>query len=170
MRCELRNVEAVPVLDRLDAYLTQLASYVLPKSALAKAVTYARNQWEALRCYTKDGRLTIDNNVSERTLRHQAIGRKNRLFLGSQDAGSRAAMLYTILAGAKRHRIEPWAYVRELLMRRHADDQGLEDMLPDHWAAQHPESVLNYRLEESRNKAAITRDRRSRRRAKAKSR
>jgi transposase len=170
VRCELRNVEAVPVLDRLDAYLTQLASSVLPKSALAKAVTYARNQWQALRCYTKDGRLTIDNNVSERTLRHQAIGRKNWLFLGSQDAGSRAAVLYTILAGAKRHRIEPWAYVRELLMRRHADDERLDDMLPDHWAAQHPESVLNYRLEESRNKAATQRDRRSRRRLQTKSR
>ena len=170
MRCKLRNVEAVPVLDRLDVYLTQLASYVLPKSALAKAVTYARNQWEALRCYTKDGRLTIDNNVSERTLRHQAIGRKNWLFIGSQDAGSRAAMLYTILAGAKRHRLEPWAYVRELLMRRHADDARLEDMLPDHWAAQHPECVLNYRLEESRNKAATQRDRRSRRRLQTESR
>jgi transposase len=169
VRCELRNVEAVPVLDRLDAYLTQLASSVLPKSALAKAVTYARNQWQALHCYTKDGRLTIDNNVSERTLRHQAIGRKNWLFLGSQDAGSRAAVLYTILAGAKRHRIEPWAYVRELLMRRHADDERLDDMLPDHWAAQHPESVLNYRLEESRNKAATQRDRRTRRRLQTKS-
>ena len=102
--------------------------------------------------------------------RQEDIGRKNWLFLGSQDAGSRAAVLYTILAGAKRHRLEPWAYVRELLMRRHADDARLEDMLPDHWAAQHPESVLTYRLEESRNKAAITRDRRSRRRAQAKSR
>jgi transposase len=169
-RRELRNVEAVPVLDRLDAYLIRLASYVLPKSALAKAVTYARNQWDALRCYTQDGRLTIDNNVSERTLRHQAIGRKNWLFLGSQDAGPRAAVLYTILAGAKRHRIEPWAYVRELLMRRHADDVRLEDMLPDHWAAQHPECVLNYRLEESRNKAATQRDRRSRRRLQTESR
>jgi len=114
--------------------------------------------------------LTIDNNVSERTLRHQAIGRKNWLFIGSQDAGSRAAMLYTILASAKRHRLEPWAYVRELLMRRHADDARLEDMLPDHWAAQHPECVLNYRLEESRNKAATQRDRRSRRRLQTKSR
>ncbi|MGA9671744.1 MAG: IS66 family transposase [Terracidiphilus sp.] len=169
-RCELRHREAAPILDRLDVYLAQLKSHVLPKSALAKALTYARNQWDALRCYTQDGRLTIDNNTSERTLRHQAIGRKNWLFLGSQAAGPRAAVLYTILAGAKRHRIEPWAYVRELLMRLHADDKCHEDMLPDHWAAQHPESVLTYRLEESRNKAAITRDRRSRRRAQAKSR
>jgi transposase len=107
-----------------------------------------------VRCYTTDGRLTIDNNTSERTLRHQAIGRKNWLFLGSTNAGPRAAVLYTILAGAKRHRIEPWAYVRELLMRLHADDIRLDEMLPDNWAARYPEAVLTHRLEESRAKAA----------------
>ena len=164
-RCELRRVEAEPVLDKLEASLAQLAPSVLPKSAFAKAITYARNQWEALRCYTSDGRLTIDNNTSERTLRHQAIGRKNWLFLGSKNAGPRAAVLYTILAGAKRHRLEPWTYVRELLMRLHADDARLEDMLPDRWAAGHPECVLGHRLDESRAKAAATRDRRQRRRA-----
>ena len=73
-------------------------------------------------------------------------------------------MLYTILAGAKRHRIEPWAYVRELLMRLHADDIRLEEMLPDRWAAAHPAAVLTHRLEESRTKAATQRDRRQRRR------
>ena len=163
-RRELRQLEAEPVLDKLEAYLDTLASTVLPKSALAKAVTYARNQWSALRCYTTDGRLTIDNNVSERTLRHQAIGRKNWLFLGSENAGPRAAVLYTILTGAKRHRIEPWAYLRELLVRTHAADSQLDKMLPDRWAAEHPEAVLTHRLEESRNKAAIKRDRRRRRR------
>ena len=92
--------------------------------------------------------------MSERTLRHQAIGRKNWLFLGSEQAGPRAAVLFTILAGAKRHRIEPWAYLRELLLRLHADDSRLDEMLPDRWAADHPESILTYRLEESRQKAA----------------
>ena len=161
----LRRAEADPALDKLEVYLMQLARTVLPKSALAKAVTYARNQWDALRCYTADGRLTIDNNTSERTLRHQAIGRKNWLFLGRESAGPRAAVLYTILAGAKRHRLEPWAYVRELLMRTHADDNRLEEMLPDRWANQHPEAVLTHRLEESRNKAARKREQRRRRRA-----
>ena len=47
-------------------------------------------------------------------------------------------MLYTILAGAKRHHIEPWAYVRDLLLRLHADDPCLEEMLPDRWAHPHP--------------------------------
>jgi len=164
-RCSLRCAEANPVLDKLEAYLAKLATTVLPKSVLAKAVSYACNQWDALRCYTTDGRLTIDNNTSERTLRHQAIGRKNWLFLGSENAGPRATVLYTILAGAKRHRIEPWTYIRELLMRRHADDTRLEEMLPDRWATQHPEAVLQHRLEESRAKAAAKRDRRQRRRA-----
>jgi len=104
-RRELRAGQANPVLEKIEAYLAELAPRALPKSSLAKAVTYARNQWAALRRYTENGRLTIDNNVSERTLRHQAIGRKNYLFLGSETAGPRAAVLYTILAGAKRHRI-----------------------------------------------------------------
>jgi hypothetical protein len=164
-RRELRLREAIPVLDKIEAYLAELATRVLPKSSLAKAVTYARNQWEALRVYTVDGRLTIDNNVSERTLRHQAIGRKNYLFLGSEAAGPRAAVLYTILAGAKRHRIEPWAYVRDLLLRLHAEDLRLEEMLPDRWAVAHPEAILTHRLEESRAKAARTRRRRAHRRA-----
>ena len=132
----------------------------LPKSGLGKAVWYASNQWQALYRYTEDGRLTIDNNVSERTLRHQAIGRKNWLFLGSEQAGPRAAVLFTILAGAKRHRIEPWTYLRELLLRLHDDDSNVDEMLPDRWAVQYPEGVLTYRLEESRRKAAA----RSRRR------
>lgn len=167
-RRELRVAEANPVLDKIEAYLAELATAVLPKSSLAKAVRYARNQWQALRRYTEDGRLTIDNNVSERTLRHQAIGRKNYLFLGSEAAGPRAAVLYTIMAGAKRHRIEPWAYVRDLLLRLHADDQCLEEMLPDRWAAAHPEAILNHRLEESRTKAIRSRARRAHRRARHK--
>ena len=164
-RLQLRIAEAIPVLDKIGAYLTGLARTVLPKSSLAKAVNYARNQWAALRRYTEDGRLTIDNNVSERTLRHQAIGRKNWLFLGSEAAGPRAAVLCTILAGAKRHRIEPWCYVRDLLLRLHADDLRLDEMLPDRWAAAHPEAVLTHRLDESRAKAARTRARRAHRRA-----
>jgi transposase len=163
-RLQLRVAESIPVLNKIEAYLTGLARTVLPKSGLAKAVNYTQNQWAALRRYTEDGRLTIDNNVSERTLRHQAIGRKNWLFLGSEAAGPRAAVLCTILAGAKRHRIEPWCYVRDLLLRLHADDPQLDEMLPDRWAAAHPEAILTHRLDESRARAARTRARRAHRR------
>ncbi len=165
VRQALRQLESVPILDRLEKYLDEVSPRTLPKSALGKAITYARNQRAALRRYVSDGRLTIDNNVSERTLRLQAIGRKNWEFLGSEAAGPRAAVLFTILAGAKRHRLEPWAYVRDLLLRMSTGETDLEPLLPDRWAASHPEHVLQHRLDESRQKAARQKGRRERRRA-----
>jgi transposase len=164
-RLALRQRESVPILDRIEAKLEELSGRVLPKSAIGKAVTYARNQWAALRRYTSDGRLTIDNNVSERTLRLQAIGRKNWEFLGSAGAGPRAAVLFTILAGAKRHHLEPWAYVRDVLLRLSAGETELASLLPDRWAASHPEHVLQHRLDESRRRAARQKATRERRRA-----
>jgi transposase len=166
-RQALRQRESVLILDRIEAYLDELSPRVLPKSALGKAMTYARNQRAALRQYVSDGRLTIDNNISERTLRLQAIGRKNWEFLGSEAAGPRAAVLFTILAGAKRHRLEPWAYVRDVLLRLSAGETDLEALLPDRWAASHPEHVLQHRLEESRRKAARRKEKREQRRASA---
>jgi transposase len=165
VRQVLRQQEAVPILDRLENYLAELKQRNLPKSALVKAVNYARNQWAALRRYTTDGRLTIDNNVSERTLRLQAIGRRNWTFLGSAAAGPRAAVLFTILAGAKRHRLEPWAYLHDVVLRLCAGETDLESLLPDRWAASHPEHVLQHRLDESRRKASRQQATRQTRRA-----
>jgi len=164
-RLALRQTEAVPTLERLRAELDAMASRLLPKSALAQAVTYALNQWQALCRYTEDGRLTIDNNVSERRLRDQAIGRKNWLFLGSDAAGPRAAVLCTILAGAKRHRLEPWAYLRDVIVQVSVDasEPTLAGLLPNRWALAHPEHILTHRLEESRQKAQRRDQRRARR-------
>jgi hypothetical protein len=105
------------------------------------------------------------NNVSEQTVRPQAIGRKNWEFLGSEAAGPRAAVLFTILAGAKRHRLEPWVYLRDVVLRLSAGETDLEALLPDRWAASHPEHVLTYRLDESRRKAARQQAERKGRRA-----
>jgi transposase len=164
-RQALRQLESVPILDRIKNYLDDLSRRMLPKSALGKAITYGRNQWKALERYVTDGRLTIDNNVSERTLRLQAIGRKNWEFLGSADAGPRAAVLFTILAGAKRHRLEPWAYLRDVLLHVSAGETDLEPLLPDRWGANHPQHVLQHRLDESRRKATRQKEARQRRRA-----
>jgi hypothetical protein len=83
----LRQQESMPILNRIENYLDELSRRTLPKSALGNAITYAPNQWEALRRYVSDGRLCIDNNLSEQTVRLQAIGRKNWEFLGSAEAG-----------------------------------------------------------------------------------
>jgi transposase len=167
-RQSLRQRESMPILDRIQQFLDESSQRSLPKSALGKAITYARNQWVALRRYTSDGRLTIDNNFSERTVRVQAIGRKNWEFLGSAQAGPRAATLFTILAGAKRHRLEPWVYVREVVQRLCAGETDLEGLLPDRWAATHPEHVLQHRLDESRRRATWQKERRQSRRARLK--
>jgi transposase len=165
-RRAMRQAEAVPILERLRAELDRLDAKLLPKSALAQAITYALNQWRALCRYTEDGRLTIDNNVSERRLRDQAIGRKNWMFLGSAEAGPRAAVICTIIAGAKRHRLEPWAYVRDVILQLAVDasPERVATLLPDRWALAHPELVLSHRLEESRQKAQRRDQRRSNRR------
>jgi len=63
-RRELRLAEANPVLDKIEGYWAELVRTALPKRSLGKAVTYARNQWEALRRYREDGRLTIDNTIA----------------------------------------------------------------------------------------------------------
>jgi transposase len=165
-RRALRQAEAVPILERIRAELDRLSIKLLPKSGLAQAVTYALNQWRALCRYTEDGRLTIDNNVSERRLRDQAIGRKNWMFLGSVEAGPRAAVLCTIIAGAKRHRLEPWAYLHDVILQLSVDasPEILTSLLPDRWALAHSEHVLHHRLEESRQKAQRRDQRRANRR------
>ena len=165
-RRALRQAEAVPILERLRGELDRLSSKLLPKSAPAQAVTYALNQWRALCRYTEDGRLTIDNNVSERRPRDQAIGRKNWMFLGNAEAGARAAVLCTIIAGAKRHRLEPWAYLHDVILQLSVDasPELSAGLLPDRWASAHPEHVLSYRLEESRQKARRRDQRRANRR------
>jgi transposase len=154
-RCAMRQAEAMPILGRLREELGRLSVKLLPKSALALSVTYALNQWQALCRYTEDGRLSIDNNVSERRLRDQAIGRKNWMFLGSDEAGSRAAVLCTIIAGAKRHRLEPWAYLHDVILQLSVDAsvEISAGLLPDRWALAHPDHVLTHRLDESRQKA-----------------
>ena len=126
-RLALRQAESIPILRRMGAWLKvddegvlskkALPDGVLPKSSTGKAVRYLLNNWKALNVFTTNGRLTIDNNLSERTVRALAIGRKNWQFIGSEPAGYRMAVLFTIMANAKRHHLEPFAYVRDLLMK-----------------------------------------------------
>ena len=116
---------------------------------------------------TEDGRLEIDNNFTERTLRLCAISRKNWLFVGSDQGGETAATCFSILAGAKRHRIEPLAYVRALLVALASAEVDLESLLPDEWIKAHPEHFLRYRRDEAEAAAQARRRRRVRRRAKA---
>ena len=168
-RLAARQERSLPVLKRLEEYLREQKGLALPKSQFGKAINYALNQWEALLLYASDGRLEIDNNSSERTLRPCAIGRKNWMFFGSDRGGETAAILMSILAGAKRHGIEPFEYVRQLLIALSSADVDLRSLLPDVWIAAHPEHFLQYRRDEAEAAARARKRRREKRRAESKS-
>jgi hypothetical protein len=165
-RRAVRQERSVPILDRLEAYLREQKDGALPKSKYGQAIAYVLNHRDQLRRYTEDGRLEIDNNTSERTLRLCAIGRNNWLFVGSDRGGETAAICFTILANAKRYQIEPFAYVRALLIALSSDQVDLESLLPDVWIAAHPEHVLQYRRDEAEAAASTRRRRRALRRSK----
>ena len=108
---------------------------ILPKSRLGQACAYALSNEVALRRYCTDGRLAIDNNVSERRLREFVIGRKNWLFFGSPEAARRSAIVMTVLSSARRHGLNEWEYLVDVLYRlSDLSSEGLlSDLLPDRW-------------------------------------
>jgi transposase len=110
----LRQAEAVPILDEFHQWLEETKLEVLPKSKIGEAVSYALNQWQAFERYCDEGFLSIDNNLSERMVKPCAMGRKAWLFLGSENGGATAAILYSLTASAKANRVHPFFYVRDV--------------------------------------------------------
>jgi transposase len=164
-RRELRQSAAKPVMQRMKAWLDSPASRLLPKLALTEAVNYIRNHWDALQVYLNNGAVPIDNNDTERDLRMIGLGRKNWLFIGSEEAGPRAAILMTVLHTAHRHNLDEVEYLRDILTRLSQGDTDYESMLADRWKAAHPEAVRKFREEERRDKADRKQFRRAKRRA-----
>lgn len=132
----MRQERSQPLLGDLKAYLERERPKVLPKSPIAQAIGYTLSNWEALVRYAKDGDLEIDNNAAERSLRGVAVGRRNWTFFGSDNGGHTAAVLSSLIATAKRHHIDPFAYLRDVFARISAHPQNrLEELLPDQWKA-----------------------------------
>ncbi|HPM22197.1 MAG TPA: IS66 family transposase, partial [Thermotogota bacterium] len=130
----LRQKESRPILDAIEKRLEQWAGETLPKSPMGQAIGYARGQWQALTRYTEDGLLSIDNNLAERVLRMVAIGRKNWLFVGHDNGGRRAAVIYSLVASCKLCGIDPFAYLRDILTRISTHPASrIEELLPRNW-------------------------------------
>jgi transposase len=116
-RLALRQDQSVAVLARIDEVRQALTKTVLPKSPLGGALGYIHNQWQALNRFVEDGRLYIDNNGAENQLRVVAVGRKNWLFAGSLDGARRAALLYSLVQSCKLAGVEPFHYLKDVLLR-----------------------------------------------------
>lgn len=123
---------------------------VLPKSPIGKAFTYTLNQWEALLRYADDGHLDIDNNAAERVIRPIAIGRKNYLFVGSNRGGHTAAVIYSLIESAKRHKLNPFEYLRDILQKLpDTKISDLEKFLPDKWKAAQEKLIQGKAIQEN---------------------
>jgi transposase len=137
-RLALRQARSEPVLERIKNWLDAESEIVLPRSPMAQAIQYTQNQWDALCVYTTKGFLNIDNNASERALKRVAIGRKNWLFAGTDEAAANHAKLWSLIASCERHNLDPQRYLTSVLAKlpfvQEGDPQELEQFLPDVWA------------------------------------
>jgi transposase len=127
----LRTEKALPVIEALKKWLLAAKPGVLPKSPMGKAIDYTLPRIEALTVYTTDGRLQIDNNPTENAIRPIALGRKNYLFAGSQDAAQNAAMFYSLFATCKVKGINPYSWLAETLKKIGSHPVNrIEELLP----------------------------------------
>jgi len=125
-RKALRLEKAKPVLDTLKKWLDTHVDDVLPKSAVGKAISYTRNEWSRLTAYLEDGRLEIDNNGGERSIKPFVIGHKNWLFCNTASGATASAVIYSLLQSAKANELalNEWlTFVLEELPRCTTDDE-----------------------------------------------
>ena len=164
-RRSLRQSESLPIWEEIGAYLSSEAvANVMPKELFGQAITYLRNNIEALRVHLGDGLVPIDNNDTEQLMKQVALGRKNWMFIGSIDAGNRAADLLSIVSSATRNDLDVFVYVKDVLDKLLGGCRDFEAMRPDVWKLTHPEAVRIYRQDERRHRAEVKSAKRANRR------
>ena len=136
-RLAARRDQSRPVVDELHAKLLHWhqSHTHLPKSPVGGAIRYALGQWPNLTVFLEDGRVEIDNNLVENTIRPSAVGKKNWLFIGDAKAGDRAAVFYTLLGNCRRHGVDAHAYLLDLFTRLPSlTNQRIKEITPAAWA------------------------------------
>ncbi|WP_163341003.1 IS66 family transposase [Desulfopila sp. IMCC35008] len=114
---DLRQKEAKPILEKMHAWLIKKSMHLVPKSLLGKAVAYALNQWNRLKCYIDFPFATPDNNLAENAIRPFCVGRRNWLFAGTPAGAEASATIYSLVETAKANSLEPYRYLRYLFER-----------------------------------------------------
>jgi len=133
-RLQMRQERSQPLWDEMHVWLQLERTRVPDGSAIAKAIDYSLNHWVGLGRFLLDGDVPIDNNHVENRIRPWALGRRNWLFIGSQLAGERAAVVMSLLQSAKLNGHEPWAYLKDVLTRLPTQlNSRIEELLPHKW-------------------------------------
>ena len=136
-RAAVRMSQSRPICKRLHRALTlfKKSRRYLPRSAFGQAIDYALSNWPLLGVYLEDGRIQIDNNLVENSIRPTALGKKNWLFFGDADAGKRSAVLYTIIESCRCRGINPHSYLRDVLTRLPSmTNWQVKHVTPEAWA------------------------------------
>jgi transposase len=116
-RLKLRQREARPIFMDVGQLIATMRKDVLPKSPLGKALGYAQNQWPAMARYLEVAQAELDNNSTEHSLRGVVLGRRNWLHVGQEAGGEKAANLFSLMITCKRLKVEPYAYLHDILRR-----------------------------------------------------
>lgn len=111
---KIREKRSRHIVDAFFSWCDAEASSVLDDTPISAGIRYARNQRVGLAQFLEDGRLPIHNNLSELALRREAVGRRNWLFVGSDDGGAVNATFTSLLASAQLCEVKPWSYLRDV--------------------------------------------------------
>jgi transposase len=142
-RRHLRQVKAEPLAKMLHSWLTEQRLKLATADTTAKAIDYALSNWRALTHYLDDGDVPIDNNAAENAIRPLCLGLKNWLFVGSAQAGERAAVLMSLIESAKLNDHDPWVHLKDVLERLPTlKNRDLAQLLPHNWRAPTPAPAL----------------------------
>jgi transposase len=130
----MRKLRSADLMRQWREWLDENQPLHPPQSPIGKAITYALNNWESLTVFLENARLSLDNNLSERQLRIIAIGRKNFLFLGHDDAGDNMAVLQTLISSCELNGVNPAEYLTDVLIRIQTHPANrIDELLPDRW-------------------------------------
>jgi transposase len=133
-RLQMRRERSGPLLAEFKVWLLDKRTQLANADVTAKAIDYTLRRWAALTVHLQDARIPIDNNAVENAIRPIALGRKNWLFVGSQQAGERAATLMSLIESAKLNGHDAWAYLKDILTKLpNWPNSRLEELLPHRW-------------------------------------
>ena len=111
----VRHERSRGIVDDLHQHLEALARQVSAKSKLGEGIRYALTRWEGLSRFLDDGRIDLDSNTVERSIRPLALNRKNALFAGSDEGGDNWAVIATLIECCKLNAINLHAWLTQTL-------------------------------------------------------
>lgn len=132
-----RQEQSLPIVNQMHTLLQSWQLTEAPKTSLGVAINYALSRWDQLMLFTKHAVIPLDTNLVENAIRAIAIGRKNWLKIGGEGGLRTATVHATLVNTCKRLGINPYLYLRDVLIRLGAGTDPIDDLLPDRWQLKH---------------------------------